>query len=208
MLLASRAGLRVEFNANGSLRRFDAGSVCLPLFVGNEVEGGPTNLYLRRHTPPIDSTPLLGPGSPTQFAIDADGALRGAGHWQGIEYVITLRLADSTPAWFWHVQLLNTETVTQQLDLTYTQDLALSSYGAIRLNEFYVSQYLDHTPLRHPAHGWVLATRQNQAVDGRNPWCLIGSLRSASAFATDGLQFAGLALRAGESPLGLTYGTR
>ena len=44
----------------------------------------------------------------------------------------------------------------------------------------------------------MLATRQNQAVDGCNPWCLIGSLRSACAFATDGLQFAGLALRGGE----------
>ena len=153
MLLTSRAGLRAEFNANGSLRRFDAGSICLPLFVGNEIEGGPANFYLRRHTAVIESTPLLGPGSPTHFELDDQVALRGVGQWQGIQYVVTMRLADSETAWFWHVQLLNTQATTQQLDLTYTQDLALSSYGAIRLNEFYVSQYLDHTPLRHPSKG-------------------------------------------------------
>jgi len=204
MLLTSRAGLRAEFNTNGSLRRFDAGSVCLPLFVGNEIDGGPTNLYLRRHTDIIESIALLGPASPTHFDLDAEGGLRGVGQWQGIAYLITLRLAQSEAAWFWHVQLLNTQATTQQVDVTYTQDLALASYGAIRLNEFYVSQYLDHTPLRHATHGWVLATRQNQAVDGHNPWCLIGSLRNASAFATDSLQFAGLALRAGKPPIGLT----
>ena len=41
----------------------------------------------------------------------------------------------------------------QQLDLTYAQDLALAPYGAVRLNEFYVSQYVDHTPLSHPTRG-------------------------------------------------------
>ena len=204
MQLSSRAGLSAEFNANGSLRRFDAGSVCLALFVGNEIEGGPANLYLRRHGDVSESTPLLGPASPTHFDIDAHGALRGAGQWQGIEYVLTLRLADTAAAWFWHLQLRNTRSTAAQVDLTYTQDLALSSYGAIRMNEFYVSQYLDHTPLRHAAHGWLLATRQNQAVDARNPWCLIGSLRTADAFATDSLQFAGLALRDGKPPVGLT----
>jgi 1,2-beta-oligoglucan phosphorylase len=204
MLSTSRAGLHAEFNANGSLRRFDAGSVCLALFVGNEIEGGPTNVYLRRHGEVIEWTPLLGPSSPTRFELDAQGVVRGVGQWQGIEYVITLRLAQSEAAWFWHVGLRNTQTTPQRVDLTYTQDLALSSYGAIRLNEFYVSQYLDHTPLRHGSHGWVLATRQNQAVDARNPWCLIGSLRAASDFASDSLQFAGLALRGGEPPIGLT----
>src|ERR1700722_6730668 len=112
MLLTSRAGIRAEFNANGSLRRFDIGAVCLPLFVGNEMDGGPTNLYLRRHAESIESTPLLGPGSPTHFQLDAQGGLQGVGHWQGIDYVITHRLAAGETAWFWHVQLLNTGTTT------------------------------------------------------------------------------------------------
>ena len=32
------------------------------------------------------------------------------------------------------------------LDLIYAQDVGLAHYGAVRLNEYYVSQYLDHAP--------------------------------------------------------------
>ena len=46
--LSGHEGLTAETNANGSLRRFDCGSISLLLFVGNELEGGPANLYLRR----------------------------------------------------------------------------------------------------------------------------------------------------------------
>jgi cellobiose phosphorylase len=49
----------------------------------------------------------------------------------------------------------------------------------------------------------VIATRQNLPVDGRNPWCVIGSLRTGASCATDALQFHGLATRAGDVPAGL-----
>jgi cellobiose phosphorylase len=98
----------------------------------------------------------------------------------------------------------NTTSQTQVIDLTYAQDVALAPYGAVRLNEFYVSQYVDHTPLSHAERGIVVASRQNQAVDGRNPWCVMGSLRRGESFATDALQFHGLATRAGAAPAGIT----
>ena len=205
MRLSSRSGLRAEINANGSLRRFDCESICLPLFVGNELDGGPTNLYLRLHARTVEWTPLLGPTSPTSFHTDpASGMLVGTGSWQGINYSLALVLSQGSPAWFWHVQLENTRSEPLSVDLTYTQDVALAPYGALRLNEFYVSQYIDHTPLQLPGHGFLLASRQNQAADGKHPWCLIGSLREATSFATDALQFHGLASRAGEAPIGVT----
>jgi hypothetical protein len=145
---------------------------------------------------------LLGPTSPTQFSV-AGGTLTGRGEWLGIAYSLALVLARDAPVWFWHVQLENGKDVARTVDLTYAQDIALASYGAIRLNEFYVSQYLDHTPLRHGTHGTLIATRQNQAVDGRYPWSLIGSLREGVGFATDALQFHGLATRAGDPPAAL-----
>src|SRR5688572_30135570 len=62
--LSSPSGLGVEVNANGSLRRMDCGDTVINLFIGNELEGGPANLYLRE----VDAsgsasayTPLLGP---------------------------------------------------------------------------------------------------------------------------------------------------
>lgn len=204
MRLSSRSGLRAEINANGSLRRFDCDSICLPLFVGNELDGGPTNLYLRLHAKTLEWTPLLGPLSPTSFHTDpASGMLVGTGSRSGINYSLALVLAHNSTAWFWHVRLENTTAGPLTVDLTYAQDVALAPYGAIRLNEFYVSQYIDHTPLQLPGHGFLIASRQNQAADGKHPWCLIGSLREAVSFATDALQFHGLASRSGEAPAGI-----
>ena len=72
--------------------------------------------------------------------------------------------------------LENTGTAAATVDLIYVQDLGLAQYAAVRLNEYFVSQYLDHAPLAHPERGWVLASRQNQSMGGRNPWCVIGAL--------------------------------
>ncbi len=202
--LTSPAGLRVELNANGSLRRFDCHDITLNLFVGNELEGGPTNLYLRRFADVVEWTPLLGPRSRTRFGIDArTGALLGTGSWLDIDYSIALVLAQSAPTWFWHVRLQNRSATSQHLDLTYAQDLALASYGAVRMNEFYVSQYVDHTPLSHAIRGVVVASRQNMAADGRHPWSLIGSLRTGTSCATDAMQFHGLSSRRDDMPVGL-----
>jgi 1,2-beta-oligoglucan phosphorylase len=203
-IVTSRAGLRAELAESGAVRRFDCGPTTLTLFVGSEVECSPANLYLRRLSGKRDWTPLLGPTSPTRFqAGAADSRFAGRGSWQGIEYDISLVLAADAPVWFWHVHLTNAATEPQELDLTYAQDLALAPYGAVRMNEYYVSQYIDHTPLSDPQRGTLLASRQNQAADGRNPWCLIGSLRRAVSFATDALDFHGLASRAGEPPCGI-----
>ena len=202
--LTSASGLTVECNANGSLRRFACGGVSLALFVANELEGGPANLYLRLRGDRLRWTPLLGPASPTRFEADSSArTLAGSGCWEGIEYTVALVLAATAPTWFWHVRLHNTLGAVSTLDLTYAQDLALAAYGAVRMNEYYVSQYVDHTPLAHPQRGIVLASRQNQAVDGAHPWSLIGSLRRGVAFATDALELHGLASRAGRAPLGV-----
>jgi cellobiose phosphorylase len=202
--LSSLSGLHATFNGNGSLRRLDGGAIALALFVGNEVEGGPANLYLRRLADRIEWIPLLGPSSPTRFSLHPRGAaLRGCGRWGDIGYQIELSLAAGAPAWFWHVQLENHGTAPHALDLTYAQDLALAPYGAVRLNEYYVSQYLDHTALSHPKQGLMIASRQNLAVDARHPWSLIGSLRTGASYATDALQFYGLARRGGRAPVGL-----
>jgi cellobiose phosphorylase len=177
----SRAGLRVQVNANGSVRRIEHGDVVLNLFPGSEVEGAPANLYLRILGDPITSTPLLGPLSPLAFQIDEAG-LFAAGEWRGQYITVTLVLAQAAPAWFWHTAVENRSTNDATVDIVYAQDIALAPYGTIRMNEYYVSQYLDHTPLLHPARGYTVATRQNLGVGGRIPWALIGSHCSYTAW--------------------------
>ena len=109
--------------------------------------------------------------------------LEGAGVWQGLRYRCMLRLAAAqAPAWFWHVRVENVGAEPVRVDLLLLQDLALAPYGALRMNEYYVSQYLDHAPLEHAARGTVLASRQNQAVGGRDTrGASIGSLNRAVA---------------------------
>ena len=161
--IASPSGISIELNANGSIRRMDHGDIMLNLFLGNEADGGLANIYLRRLGDRVETIPLLGPGSPASYDTDERG-LFGCGKWGAIAFRLRLVLAESAPAWFWHVELENTGESTVTCDLIHTQDVALAHYGAIRLNEYYVSQYVDHTPLEHPKRGCVVASRQT------SPW--------------------------------------
>ena len=189
--LRSASGLCVQINANGSIRRMDHGDILLNLFPGNEMEGGPANLYLRRHGAGIEAIPLLGPNSPARIGVEGN-RLFLAGEWRDLRFRVVLVLADSAPAWFWHVSLENIGGETVTADLIHLQDVGLAHYWAVRLNEYYVSQYVDHTPLDHPCRGTVLAARQNQAMGGRHPWLLMGCLGRGVAHATDALQVYGL----------------
>ena len=200
--LASPSGLTAQVNANGSVRRIDCGDVTVNAFLGNEVEGGPANLYLRRHGARIEWTPLLGPSGLGAVRLD-EHSLEVTGEWTGIRFRVSLVLAQSAPAWFWHVALENTARAAQTVDLVCAQDIALAHYATVRLNEYYLSQYVDHTPLQHPSRGVVLAVRQNLGVGGRHPWLATGSLRQAQSYCTDALQLHGLATRSGAAPAAL-----
>jgi len=203
--LTSPAGLAVEINSNGSLRRMDHGDIILNLFLGNEMEGGPANIWLRRVDGTAESIPLLGPASPASFSTDGT-SFSASGRWRDLVFRVSLVLAESKPAWFWHVEVENEGTSPLACDLIHTQDLAIAHYGAVRLNEYYVSQYVDHTPLEHASRGCAVASRQNLSMRGCCPWTLIGSLGRGTSYATDALQFHGLATREGVEPIGLASG--
>jgi len=192
-------------NGNGSIRRMDHQDILLNLYLGTEMEGGPANLYLRRHGSSMESISLLGPHSPLSFDAD-EGSVNAAGEWMGIGLHLSLILSKEAPAWFWHVSLENGSSEVTTLDLLYVQDLALAHYWHVRLNEYYVCHYVDHTPLMHSDRGCVVASRQNLSMGGRNPWSVVGSLRRAVGYATDAMQFYELEARAGRPPAGLSMG--
>jgi cellobiose phosphorylase len=204
-IITSPAGASFQLNSNGSIRRMDCGDILINLFPGNEAEGGPVNILLRRHGAAVESMPLMGPCSPAAWCFDERG-MTGHGRWGGLVFRIRLRLAAGAPAWFWHVELENTGDETVKCDLIHTQDIGIAHYGAVRLNEYYVSQYIDHRPLAHPSKGAAIASRQNQSMGGRFPWTVIGSLGKGVSFATDALQFHGLAGRTDGKPAALAAG--
>ncbi len=205
--LSSPSGLWFELLSHGAVRRAGRGDDVLSLFVGSEAEGGVANLWLRLHGADggVDAVPLLGPASPARFAVSERG-LAAAGRAAGIEWRLSLVLASREAAWFWHVELVNRSRTPQRLDLIALQDVGLAPYAALRLNEHYVSHYVDLKPLVHAERGWVLAARQNQPVQQRHPWALMGSLARASSYATDLLQVQGRAARLGGVPQALTEG--
>jgi len=58
----------------------------------------------------------------------------------------------------------NDSTSALQIDALHAQDLGLADEAVVRNNEAYVSQYLDLLPVAHPALGWIVLARQNQAM--------------------------------------------
>ncbi len=197
--LQSPSGLSVQVNANGSIKRMDHRDIVLNLFLGDEIEGGVANLYLRRRDKSVACVPLLGPNSPSRVGFEGN-QLVVLGEWQRIRYRVVLVLAETAPAWFWHVHLENAGDRAAMVDLVHIQDTALAHYGAVRLNEYYVSQYVDHMPLDHPDRGTVLAVRQNLSMGGRQPWAVFGALGKGVGYATDAIQIFGLARRTGDEP--------
>ena len=201
-VLTQRGGrLQAVLQAHGGLRWLRCEGLQLNLFAASALEAAPANLWLRLHRPDgqLDPQPLLGP-SAGGWQTGQGGRVWHQGRVGAVQYRVELVLAADADAWFWHVQLHNHGQQVLRADLVYLQDVALAPWATIRLSEAYVSQYLDHLPLQHAGHGWVLATRQNAPVDGRCPWLLSGSLGRAEAFATDALQVTGLAQRAGQRP--------
>ena len=77
---------------------------------------------------------MLGPRSPAAVRLATQG-LELSGQWSRIRFRVSLVLAASAPAWFWHVALENVGGEPLWVDLVHSQDMALADYGAVRLNE-------------------------------------------------------------------------
>ncbi|MEI6623329.1 MAG: hypothetical protein WCP28_15620 [Actinomycetes bacterium] len=190
---------------HGGLHRLDFGDLTINLFPGNELESGPTQIWLRRwDVDGIHATPLLGPGTPG-VVVAVDGRPVVVGSWQGLDFTVELVLSEEAPAWFWHVQLTNGSGDDVMVDVVYSQDVALSPYPMLRTNELYVSQYLDRAVLEHPVGGVAVALRNNLGVNGLHPWLLVGSLRRGVGFATDALAVCGRDARFREPLAVLTH---
>lgn len=204
--VSSAVGVRMVLQKSGSIRRMECEDMLIHLFPTNAVEAGPCNVYVRvLRDDGVELIPLLGPCSPVRWTFSEHGA-EGQGMWNLLALRIRLVMAESCTAWFWHVQLENRGEEVYRCDLMHTQDLGLAHYGAVRLNEYYVSQYIDHMALDHDQRGVCLASRQNQSMGGRYPSLLVGSLGRAVSYATDALAVYGKEYRCGQHASGLHKG--
>lgn len=166
----------------------------------NIVDGSLSNLYLRIHSNgSIQAVPLLG--------IHSSSTVRKAGNrlvWEGtaenIEYQVIFT-PTAQGAWFWDVKLTGQEA---DVDLVYGQDVGIADIGAVRSNEAYLSQYIDHAVFEDQSKGYVVCSRQNQPQGGKFPYLQQGAITKAASFSTDGFQFFGLSYKETNQPESLS----
>lgn len=181
--------ITARFTAAGVPTRLDADDLSLLQYPGSALEAGPHQVWLRRRG--ADGTSavlgLLGPASGGTVAV-GDGAVVA----EGTEADVGWCLWFDQPAdglFGWSLRLTNVGTDTVELDAVCTLDVALTPREALRRNEFYVSQYLDLTPLEADG-STILAVRQNMPGP-TTPWLALTCTRPVAGWCTDALQLAG-----------------
>jgi cellobiose phosphorylase len=183
-------GLTALSTQSGTLERLEVDGCSVLLYPASALADGPAGLWLRRRTSTgVVPIPLLGQTSATRCLADGLGRSDRHGESGDLAFSVSLRLSGQRAAWFWHVAVINRGTEPVVLDLVHAQDVALAPLGAVRNNEYYVSQYLDLSPVEVPEHGVALGVRQN--MPGPTPWLLVGCLGRADRWATDAIQLTG-----------------
>ncbi|WP_404390182.1 GH36-type glycosyl hydrolase domain-containing protein [Humibacillus xanthopallidus] len=186
-VLTSPSGVTAEVLHHGALHRLEAHGLSLLLQPATVAEAGLTNVHLRVHGPDgLSRRPLLGPGSGSTVRL-GDREVIVEGTHADVDYRLALRLGSEQATWHWLLEVTNTRATAVTVDAVLTHDPALAPMGAVRTNEYYVSQYLDLSPVQTAEQGVAVAVRQNMPGE-RAPWLMVGTLGHGESWATDALQ--------------------
>lgn len=184
------------FLPGGDLYEAAHGDIMINQVLGNPVDGSLNNLYLRLHrNSEISVFPLLGAKSGSTVTFSENQAVF-QGTAENVRYEVTFSLS-TLGVWFWEITLEGSGVTA---DLLYGQDIGLAHRGAVRTNEAFVAQYIDHSVYSDEKTGYVVCSRQNQPQDGKFPYLQQGSLTKASGYSTDGFQFFGLSYKETNEP--------
>jgi 1,2-beta-oligoglucan phosphorylase len=199
-------GVQFHFLPDGTLNHAEFDEIMINLFNGNIIEGGLGNIYLRVFTSQgIEFTPLTGPSAPASYQIGEDRIV-ATGNFSGIEFRSSFICAENN-FWFRSTTLCNISDEPVSCDLVCFQDIGIAATAAVRNNEAYVSQYIDHAVFIDREFGDILCARQNLPQDGRHPHLISGCLNCCDGFLTDGFQFYGLSCKADGKPAALQQET-
>ncbi|MGM0865253.1 MAG: GH36-type glycosyl hydrolase domain-containing protein [Bacillota bacterium] len=188
--------LQFDFLNSGDLFAITHRENMINQLVTNPIDGSLNNVYLRIHGPSgINVIPLIGVKSISSVQF-AESQVRWTGTYEKISYEVTFTLTERG-VWFWDVML---DGVEAEVDVIYGQDLGLADKGAVRSNEAYMSQYIDHKVFEDEEKGYVLCSRQNQPQSSGFPYIQQGSLGKTIGYSTDGFQFFGLTYKDTNEP--------
>jgi cellobiose phosphorylase len=192
--------LTFDFLSSGDLARAVHQGTMLNQVVSSSVDGSLNNLYLRMHSADgISYEPLLGIRSTSRMSAAGGRLLWEGTAFGGISYRVVFT-ATKHGIWFWDVSV-DSHGSEAKIDIIYGQDIGLADIGAVRTNEAYMSQYVDHKTFKDEEQGYVLCFRQNQPMQGGAfPYMQHGSLTGAAGYSTDGFQFYGLSYKETDVP--------
>lgn len=191
---------QVYFLSSGDVSNFSHNNIMVNQLFGNAIDGSLNNIFLRVfNNDKIDFYPLLGVKSASTFSTSPNKA-KWAGAVHGVQYEVIFHMANEQ-MWFWEVNLNGNEL---EVDLVYGQDIGLAHLNAIRSNEAYNAQYLDHAVFEDDSTGFTVCTRQNQQQGDDFPYLQQGSLEKNVGYTTDGFQFFGLSYKETDIPEALT----
>ncbi|UKS27160.1 cellobiose phosphorylase [Paenibacillus sp. HWE-109] len=192
--------LAFTFMNSGDIRQITYNQTMINQLISNPIDGSMNNIFLRIHRDSaISFVPLLGIRSSSRIRR-TDSQISWTGHAEDLEYEVIFTLTPQL-VWFWDVRVHGHGA---DIDLVYGQDVGIADQGAVRSNEAYLSQYIDHSVFQDPIKGWVVCSRQNMPQQGQFPYLQQGALTHAAEYATDGFQFFGLSYKATNKPEALT----
>ncbi|MFG6150140.1 GH36-type glycosyl hydrolase domain-containing protein [Halobacillus sp. B23F22_1] len=185
-----------SFLTSGDVLEAGYQSIMINQLVANPVDGSINNLYLRVYQDNhINAYPLLGVHSSSEVAF-GEKHVTWKGSVEAINYEVTFYLTEQG-VWFWNVVA---EGEGEEIDVVYGQDLGIAEMGALRNNEAYISQYIDHQVFEHEERGYVVCSRQNQQQSAGFPYLQQGSLNRTVGYSTDGFQFFGRSYKETDQP--------
>ncbi|MEF1282220.1 cellobiose phosphorylase, partial [Vibrio fortis] len=181
--------LKLTFNADGVLGAIRSDRVMVSLFDTPDSEMAISNVFLRvKGEGKSNVTPLLFFNNKIETFKQSDGSLQWVTTTEDFEAVVSIKTADHT--FFYDVSITNLSSQPLTYDLIYGQDVGLADEGAVKTNELYCSQYLDHQIFENQM-GYVVCSRQNLPQSSGNPRIQLGSLSPVVGYSTDGFQFFG-----------------
>lgn len=189
-LIVGNEQLNMTFSPTGVLSAIRSDKMMVSLFETPNSEAAITNIYLRTFNQDvISATPLLFFNDSIETFKQPCGSLAWRTTTEEVEAVVALRIVNN--AFFYEVEVTNISGSPIQFDLVYGQDLGLADEGAVKTNEAYCSQYLDHQVMNLDDFGFTVCSRQNLPQNSGNPRIQIGSFSPVVGFSTDGFQFFG-----------------
>jgi len=177
------------FLNTGDIYEIAHGDIMINQWLSNPIDGSFNNIYLRLFKGDQSVWyPLVGRKSNSHVSY-TNSQVIFVGEVEDIQYKVVFTLTEKG-IWFWDVTLEGYDGETDA-EVIYGQDVGLAHKGAVRTNEAFVSQYIDHQVFQDEAYGYVVCSRQNQPQVTAFPYLQQGSLTRAVAYSTDGFQFFG-----------------